>query len=294
MKSILTVVLFLAALAPAARAKVVVVSSTADLASIARMIGGDLVDVTSINTGPADPHFVEVLPSYMIKVKKAHVYLRAGLDLDRWALPIIDGSRNAKLLVVDCSKHIAPLNVPTGKVDASMGDVHPQGNPHYWLDPDNGVVIATDVADALARADAGNAAAYRAGLDRFKAEIERRKPLWQEKARPLAGIEIVTFHDTWPYFSRAFGLNVAGWVEPLPGIEPTPSHTAALIEMMKGRNIRIIGVEPYKSKRTPEAIARATGAKIIDLPPSVGGAPGADDYFALFDVLLDTLREGAR
>lgn len=294
MRTLIAALLLLATTAPAASAKVAVVASTSDLASITTLIGGDLVDVTPLAAGGSDPHFVEVLPSYMIKVKKARLYLRAGLDLDRWALPIIDGSRNASLVIVDCSANIAPLNAPTGKVDASMGDVHPQGNPHYWLDPDNGVIIATDIEQALERIDAANAAAYRAGLERFKGEIERRKAAWREKAAPLAQVEIVTFHDTWPYFCRAFGLKVAGFVEPLPGIEPTPSHTASLIELIKARNIRMIGVEPYKSHRTPDAIARATGAKVVNLPPSVGGAPGADDYYALFDVLLERLREGAR
>lgn len=294
MKKLLAAMFILATTVSAASAKVRVVTSTTDLASIASLVGGDLVDVTSLAAGNADPHFVEVLPSHMIKVKKAKLYLRAGLDLDRWALPIIDGSRNGSLLVVDCSRNIKPVNVPTGKVDASMGDVHPEGNPHYWLDPDNGVIIATEVAGALERVDAGNTAAYQAGLDRFKEEIARRKPLWQEKARSLATTEIVTFHDTWPYFSHAFGIKIVGWVEPLPGIEPTPSHTAGLIELIKRRGIKAIGVEPYKSKRTPEAIARATGARIIDLPPSVGGAPGSNDYYALFDVLLDRLLEGAR
>lgn len=294
MRTLIIALFVLAAASPATSARITVVASTSDLASIATLVGGDLVDVTSLAAGNADPHFVEVLPSYMIKVKKARVYLRTGLDLDRWALPIIDGSRNSSLRVVDCSRDIVPLNAPTGKVDASMGDIHPQGNPHYWLDPDNGVVIATHIAEALESVDAKNAAAYEMGLESFKAEIARRKLLWQEKARPLATVEIITFHDTWPYFSRAFGVNVVGWVEPLPGIEPTPSHTAGLIEMIEARDIRVIGVEPYKSHRTPESIARATGARIVDLPPSVGGAPGADDYYALFDVLLDRLLEGAK
>jgi zinc/manganese transport system substrate-binding protein len=271
-----------------------VVSSTSDLASIATLIGGDLVDVTSLAAGNADPHYVEVLPSYMIKVKKAKLYLRTGLDLDRWALPIIDGSRNASLLVVDCSSNIRPLNAPTGKVDASMGDIHPQGNPHYWLDPDNGLIIAAAIEDGLERVDPANSAAYQAGLARFQAEIEKRKVGWQEKAKPLAGVEIVTYHDTWPYLCRTFGIEVAGFVEPLPGIEPTPSHTATLIELIKVRHIKIIGLEPYKSRRTPESIARATGAKIVELPPSVGGAPGANNYYQLFDVLLDRLLEGEK
>jgi len=294
MKTTLLICILAALLAGPAAAKVNVVASTTDLASITEAVGGDAVSVSSINRGGNDPHFVEVLPSYMVRVKKAQVYLLVGLDLDRWAYPIIDGSRNGKLLVVDCSKGIHPLEVPTGKTDASMGDVHPRGNPHYWLDPDNGVVIATNVADALMRVDSENASLYRAGLQRFKEQLEQRKPQWKEHASSLAGLEIITFHNSWPYFARVFGVNVVGFVEPLPGIEPTPSHTASLIEMVKARGIHIIGVEPYFSQRTPATIARESGAKVIELPPSVGGAPGADNYFALFDVIIDRLKTAPR
>ncbi len=293
MKTTLVSLLILVLGASSASAGVKVVTSTTDLASITRLVGGELVEVTSLAAGNADPHFVEVLPSYMIKVKKAKLYLRAGLDLDRWALPIIDGSRNASLLVVDCSASIAPVNRPTGKVDASMGDVHPQGNPHYWLDPDNGLIIAATIADALARVDPEHADAYQAGLERFRTELEVHRAAWLQKAKALEHMEIVTYHDAWPYFCRAFGVDVIGFIEPWPGIEPTPSHTASLIDVIKTRGVKIIGLEPYKSRRTPEAIERATGAKIVELPPSVGGAPGADDYFSLFDVLIDRLLEGA-
>jgi ABC-type Zn uptake system ZnuABC Zn-binding protein ZnuA len=290
-----TFVFILAALAAGnAAAKVNVVTSTTDLASIAQAIGGDAVEVSSIARGSSDPHFVEVLPSYMVRVKKARVYLMVGMDLDRWAFPIIDGSRNGNLLVVDCSKDIPPLEVPTRKVDASMGDIHPRGNPHYWLDPDNGVVIASTIADALTQVDPENAGRYRSGLERFQVTVQDKKAQWAADATALRGLEIFTFHNSWPYFCRAFGIEVAGFVEPLPGIEPTPSHTAELIELAKAKGIRIVGVEPYFSKRTPETIARATGAKIVDLPPSVGGAPGADDYFALFDVLIGRLTAEAR
>lgn len=280
--------------ATGAQAKINVVTSTTDLASIARMIGGDKVDVTSIARGTADPHFVEVLPSYMVRVQKAKLYLKLGLDIDRWAAPIIDGSRNNKLVVVDCSQDIAPMEIPTGRIDASMGDVHPRGNPHYWLDPDNGAVIANTIADALTDADPANAAAYQANLESFKTELASHKTAWEEKARPLKGLKIVTYHNSWPYFCRAFGLDVEDFVEPLPGIEPTPSHTAHVIELVKAHNIRVIGVEPYFSMRTPETIARATGAKVVALPPSVEGDPRAKDYFSLFDVLIDRLTAAAR
>ncbi len=289
MKPFTAIFWLLFSLAANANAKVNVVTSTTDLASIARMIGGDNVDVTSIARGTADPHFVEVLPSYMVRVQKAKVYLKLGMDIDRWAAPIIDGSRNGKLVVVDCSQNIAPLEVPTGKIDASMGDVHPHGNPHYWLDPDNGAIIASTIADALTGVDPAHAAAYAANLASFKSQLETHKAAWQQKSEAIRGIKIVTYHNSWPYFARAFGVEVEDFVEPLPGIEPTPSHTAHVIELIKTHQIQIIGVEPYFSMRTPETIARESGAKVVQLPPSVDGAPGAQDYFSLFDVIIDRL-----
>ena len=292
-KIIVALMVMLGATASAA-AKVNVVASTTDLAAIARYVGGDNVDVTSIAKGASDPHFVEVLPSYMVRVQKAKLYLKLGLDIDRWAAPIIDGSRNSQLVVVDCSQNIDPLEVPSGKVDASMGDVHPRGNPHYWLDPDNGVVIARTIADGLARVDPNHAALYQDNAGKFAAELDVRKARWKQSAAALRGLKIVTYHRTWPYFERAFGVQVVDFVEPLPGIEPTPSHTAEIIAMMKAQNIRVIGVEPYFSKRTPETIARATGATIVDLPPSVEGAPGAHDYFSLFDVIIQRLNAGVQ
>jgi ABC-type Zn uptake system ZnuABC Zn-binding protein ZnuA len=294
MKKLIVLLIVLAAGATTAAAKIKVVTSTTDLASITQSIGGDAVEVTSIARGTSDPHFVEVLPSYMVRVQKAQVYLKLGMDIDRWAAPIIDGSRNGKLVIVDCSKNIQPLEVPTGKVDASMGDVHTRGNPHYWLDPDNGAIIAETIADALTSVDPGHAAAYTANLESFRAELGARKAGWAKSAAPLAKMRMVTYHNSWPYFSRAFGVVVVDFVEPLPGIEPTPSHTAQLIDVIKAQDIRVIGVEPYFSKRTPETIARATGAEVVDLPPSVGGAPGADDYFSLFDVLIERLTAAGR
>jgi len=287
-------VLTAAVAASGAAAKVKVIASTTDLASITEMIGGDLVDVSSLAKGRSDPHYVEVLPSYMVKVSKAQIYLEVGLDLDRWAREIIDGSRNSKLVVVDCSQGINPLNVPTRKVDASMGDVHPRGNPHYWLDPANGLIIARSISDALQRVDAAHAADYETGYGRFASSLRAKQEEWAPLVERLRGLEIVTFHDSWRYFSQAFGVEVAGFVEPKPGIEPAPSHTASIVELVKARGIGVIGVEPYFSTRTPETIARATGARVVVLAPSVEGAEGADDYFTLFDVLLQTLAAEAK
>jgi zinc/manganese transport system substrate-binding protein len=277
-----------------AEAKVKIVASLSDLASIAEFIGGDKVEVQSICNGTSNPHFVEVLPSYMMKVSKAQLYLKVGLGLDFWANPIIDGSRNGRLEVIDCSKGIEVLEKPTTKVDASMGDVHPEGNPHYWLDPANGLVIAQNIVSGLIKIDPDNASFYESQLLQFEQKLNQKQKEWSEKAQSLKGLKMVTYHESWPYFASRFGIDVVGFVEPKPGIEPTPSHTAELIEQMKSQNIKIIGKEPYFSDRTPKAISRATGALIVELPPSVGGTPEAKDYFVLFDYLLDVLLNASR
>lgn len=270
-----------------------VVTSTADLKSIAEYIGGDRVLVKSIASGNSNPHFVEVLPSYMVMVTRADIYFKVGLELDFWAQPIIDGSRNGKLVIVDCSQGVEPMEKPTAKIDASMGDVHPQGNPHYWLDPDNALIIAGNISRGLIQADPSGKAIYESNLAKFKSRLQEKMIDWQKKASPLKGIEIITYHNSWPYFSRAFGLTVAGFVEPKPGIEPTPAHTAELIELVKSHGIKVIGKEPYFSDKSPKVIASATGAKIVNLPPSVGGDPQANDYFSLIDTIIDRLLTAA-
>jgi zinc/manganese transport system substrate-binding protein len=281
-------------MATSSAAVVNVVASSSDLKAIADYIGGNHVNVKSIVTGKDNPHFAEVLPSYMVMVSKANIYFKLGLGLDFWAQPIIDGSRNDRLVVVDCSEGIDVLGKPVGPVNASMGDVHPQGNPHFWLDPANGLVIARNIEKGLGQVDPVNAGSYEAALQRFETELVSKIEIWKKEAEPLRGTEIVTYHESWPYFCRTFGIRVVGFIEPKPGIEPTASHTAQLITLMKARGIKVIGKEPYYSDRAPRAIAAATGAKVVDLPPSVGGAEGADDYFSLFEVLISRLTSAAR
>ena len=267
-----------------------VVASTSDLKSITEYIGGDHVSVKAIVSGKSNPHFVEVLPSYMVMVARADLYLSIGLDLDYWAKPIIDGSRNGRLVIVDCSEGIEVMERPTVKVDASMGDVHPQGNPHYWLDPENGLVIARNIERALSRVDPSYSADYRKALESFEQELNLKISVWRRESEYLKDLEIVGYHNSWPYFARAFEVRVVGFVEPRPGIEPTPSHTAELIELVKARAIKLIIKEPYYSDRTPGVIARATGVKVVDLPLSVGGTKQAADYFSLFETILVSLR----
>jgi zinc/manganese transport system substrate-binding protein len=294
MKKIIVILLAISGFgAHSALSKINVVASTSDLASIAQFIGGDHINVKYIVDGRSDPHFVEVLPSYMIMVSRANLYLKVGLGLDFWANPIIDGSRNGKVTVIDCSEGVDVLNKPTLKVNASMGDVHPYGNPHYQLDPADGLIMARNIEAGLEQVDPADAPAYKAGLKAFDDKMQTKLAEWQKEAEPLKGLQIVTYHDSWPYFSRAFGVEVMGFIEPKPGIEPTASHTADIIDLIKKRNIKVIGKEPYFSDKAPNSIAVATGAKVVAMPQSVGGAPGVDDYFALFDTLLARLNSVA-
>lgn len=274
-----------------ADAKLAVVTSTSDLAAITREIGGDLVSAEAIAPGTQDPHFVELLPSYMVRVRKADLYVKVGMDLDYWAQAIIDGSRNAKLEVVDASSALpaeARLEVPT-RVDAAMGDVHKYGNPHYWLDPENGKHIGRAIADGLERADPANSARYEAGYEAFARKLEDRIATWKKAAAPLRGMKIVTYHRSWPYFTRAFGIEVVDFLEPKPGVKPSPQHVARVIAAVRGQKVAAVAYEPYFEKRTPEMIARETGVPLVVLPPSVGGVPEVQDYFGLFDYNLAAL-----
>jgi ABC-type Zn uptake system ZnuABC Zn-binding protein ZnuA len=276
----------------AAQDRVKVVTSTEDLASIAKMIGGDLVEVEAIARGNQDPHFVELLPSYMVRVRRADLYVKVGMSLDYWAQQIIDGSRNSRLVVVDAASAIpveSRLEVPTGKVDASMGDIHPEGNPHYWLDPANGAHIGEAIAEGLSRAAPAHGKAWEAGLARFKADLERRIAGWKAAATALRGMRIVTYHRSWPYFARAFGIVVVDQLEPKPGVKPSPSHVASLIGKVKGLDVALVAFEPYFERKTPQMLSRETGIPAVVLPPSVGGVPEIETYFDLFDYDLRTL-----
>ena len=287
-KLLTTLVLAVFSLAPLAAAQLKVAAALPDLGSIASYIGGDKVEVFSIGRNNANPHAVEVLPSYMIKVSRAAVYLKAGLALDQWSDALIDGSRNGKLMVADCSAGIAPLQKPTGKVDASMGDVHPEGNPHYWLDPANGAVIAGNVLAALKKADPANAEYYEKNCARFKGELEKRLAGWKAAMAKLSGQKVISYHSSWIYFTTAFNLPIAGNVEPLPGIPPTARHLAELVEIIKKDHVSMLLQESYFPDDAPNFLARQTGVKVFKLTPSCDSVK-ADSYLAHFDEIVSRL-----
>ena len=281
--------------ATAASAAVKVITTTEDLASLVREVGGDKVTVEALARGYQDPHFVEAKPSFILKLHSADLLVLVGRELETaWLPALITQSRNAKIQpgaagYLDASLTARILDIPTGPITRAMGDVHPQGNPHYWLEPANGRRIAQAIQQKLASLSGADAAYFSqryADFDRRLGEAEKR---WQGTIAPYQGLKIVTYHRSWSNFAEAFGLQVIGYVEPKPGIPASPAHTLALIAEMKRQNIKIILVEPYFDLKTPNSIARDTGAQVLVMPPSVGGVKEVTNYFQLFDYGLNLL-----
>lgn len=281
-------------------AAVKVVTTTEDLASIARAVGGERVTVESIAKGKQDPHFVEPKPSFILKLNKADLLVVVGRELEAaWLPPLITQSRNPRIQpgnagYLDASQNVKILDMPTGAVTRAMGDVHPQGNPHYWLDPANGRKIAQTIQARLTQLAPGDGAYFTQQYAEFDRRLAAAEQRWKSAMAPFKGLKIVTYHRSWSNFADAFGLDVIGYVEPKPGIPPSPSHTLSLIGEMKRQKVTIILVEPYFDVKTPQAIARDTGAHVLMLPPSVGGVDGVADYLQLFDYNVKTLIESTK
>jgi ABC-type Zn uptake system ZnuABC Zn-binding protein ZnuA len=293
---IVAILAALSAVIPArAAGKLNVMTATEDLAAIAREVGGDQVTVDSIAKGYQDPHFVEPKPSFILKLQKADLLVVVGLDLEiGWLPPLITQSRNGKIQkggagYFDASAYAQILEKPTGQVSRAMGDVHPLGNPHYWLDPENGRRIAKALADKFSQMNPGAAAGFAqryADFDKHLAEAEKG---WQAKMAPYRGRKVITYHKSWPNFCERFGLDVVDYIEPKPGIPPTPNHTLDVINLMKRENIKLILVEPYFDLRAPNKIAQDVGGQVLVLMPSVGGNKEITDYFKLFDYDINLL-----
>ena len=295
MRLLTVTALALLAAGPPARAAVNVMAATEDLADLVRQVGGDRVKVDAIARGYQDPHFVEAKPSFILKLAKADLLVVVGRELEiGWLPPLITQSRNAKIQVgaegyLDASLTARILEIPTGQITRAMGDVHPLGNPHYWLDPGNGRRVAQAIVEKLARMSPGDAAYFQARYAEFDKRLAEAEKRWDAMIAPYKGLKIVTYHRSWPNFAERFGLEVVGYVEPRPGIPPSPSHTLDLIAEMKRQNVKILLVEPYFDLKTPQSIARETGAKVLVMSPSVGGEKPITDYLALFDYDLKLL-----
>jgi len=301
MKRVVWLLLAILSSVPAfAQGKLNVVTTTEDLASIARDVGGDRITVEAMAKGYQDPHFVEAKPSFILKLQKADVLIVVGRDLEiGWLPPLIQQSRNARIQpgsegYLDASMHASILEIPAGQVTRAMGDVHPQGNPHYWLDPENGKRIAKDIADKLSQQRPNDRAAFEQGLAGFTARVDDGMKRWLAQMAPFKGMKVVTYHRSFPNLAARFGLDIVGYVEPKPGIPPTPQHTLDLINEMKRQNVKLVLIEPYFDSKTPNSIGRATGAEVVVLPPSVGGVKEATDFIKLFDYDINLLVEAIK
>jgi ABC-type Zn uptake system ZnuABC Zn-binding protein ZnuA len=291
MKNNLTTIGFAALLGGALslQAKLNVVTTLPDYGAIAEEVGGDKIKVTSIARGTEDQHFVDARPSYIRVLNQADVLIEGGAELEiGWLPPLVSGARNDRILSdapghVILSRGIHLLEVPTGPVDRSMGDVHPLGNPHFSLDPDNGKIIARAMAETFSKLDPANAAYFQSSLQKFNERLDMKIVEWTKLLAPYRGTKVVTYHKSFNYFLERFGLELAGTIEPKPGIEPSPGYVNSLIPKLKAEGVKLVVIEPFRPSKTSEHVAKAMGGKLLILPGAVNGNEKVKDYFSLFD-----------
>jgi len=282
------------ALAISAHAKLKVVATLPDLASLAREVGGDKVEVSAMAKPTEDSHFVDARPSFVVQLRDADVLIDGGAELEiGWLPPLLQNARNSKIEVgkpgrVQASQGVHLMNIPTNATRAA-GDVHSLGNPHFVVDPIIAKTVALHIAQAFSALDAPNAAAYDANYKKFEATINTKLQEWGAAMLPFKGQNVVAYHDSWVYFAHRFGLNIDTFLEPKPGIPPSPSHLAEVIEKMKAQKIKAIIVEPFHDRKIAEKVASSTGAKVVDFAQYPGGLPNTDSYVKLIDKLVANL-----
>ncbi|MFL5464406.1 MAG: metal ABC transporter substrate-binding protein [Gemmatimonadaceae bacterium] len=271
-----------------------VVATTPDLASVAREIGGDRVNVVALAKPTEDPHFVDAKPSFIVTLNRADALIEGGAELELgWLPPLLENSRNSKIAAgapgrIVASEGMRLLEIPTS-FDRSKGDIHSLGNPHFMIDPASVKVVARNIATHFAALDSKNAATYNANLTRFNGRLDAKLAQWQSQLAPYRGAKIVTYHRDFVYFAQRFGLVVVDELEPKPGIAPSPAHLAQVIGKMKANNVKVILVQPFQNRRTAETVARQTGATVIDAPQQPGAARNAGSYFDNMDNLVRSI-----
>jgi zinc/manganese transport system substrate-binding protein len=276
-------------------AKLNIVTTTEDIASIVKEVGGDLVKVKTIIKGYQDPHYIQAKPSFMLQVNRADLLIYQGLELEIGWLPIlIQGGRNKKVLpgrlgLLDLSQSITPLNIPMRGVDRSVGDIHPLGNPHYHLDPQNGFLMANYISRRLTQLDPSNADAFKANLENFSKRLENKIKAWKARMEKFLNFKVITYHATWNYLLDFLYLESVGTIENRPGIPPTGKHLSELAAAMKQTHTRVILQSNFFENEFSELLASKTNGEVLVLPASVGGSKDAQSYIALFDVLINKL-----
>jgi len=276
-------------------AKLNVIATTPDLASIAKEIGGDHIDLLTLAKPTEDPHFVDAKPSFMVKLNRADVLIEGGAELEvGWLPALLDQARNSKLAQgapgrVACAQGVQLQEVPS-TLDRSRGDIHAAGNPHYIIDPVNARIVAKTIADAFCAQDEKGCDAYRANAKKFTETLDAKLAEWQRTLAPFKGQQVVAYHNSWLYFGERFGLKIDLFLEPKPGIPPTPTHLAEVITKMKEDKVHVILVDPYLDRRTAVTVANRTGATVVDVTQFPGGVKGTDGgYIALLDYLVNSV-----
>jgi ABC-type Zn uptake system ZnuABC Zn-binding protein ZnuA len=291
----LIILLIALVMTQAADARLNVVVTTPDIGSIAQAVGGELIELSVLVKPREDPHFVEPKPSLILKLNRADVLIEGGGELEAGWLPsLISKTRNAKIAPgsagrIKANDGISMLEVPT-ELDRSKGDIHAAGNPHFLADPGNAVICARKLADALAKIDPASAEAYQANAGKFVTQLEAKIQVWEKQLASCRGECVVAYHNSWIYFGKRFGFEIDLFLEPKPGIPPTPGHLADILAKMKQRNAHVIMVDPYLDRRTAESVASRTGAEVVDVSHFPGGVKGTEEgYIVLMDHNVNAL-----
>jgi zinc/manganese transport system substrate-binding protein len=279
--------------------KIRVVATIPDLKALAEEVGGKQVDVETLARGNQNAHELEIRPSLMLKLRRADILLENGLELDTWADVVVQGANNANIVRgapgrIDVSRGIQVLEVPSTRVDRSMGDVHPLGNPHYSLDPGMAPVITQNIVDAFARFAPDRRAEFERNRQAFLSRLDEAMARWTRTMEPLKGAKVVVYHPQWIYLLTRFGLSQAGALEDRPGIPATPSHLTKIIRQMKDERIKVIIVEPWNDLKLASRVADEAGAKAVVLASMVGGVKGTDSYIEAIDHNVTALAQALR
>jgi len=271
-------------------------TTTQDLAAIAKVIGGQHIEVHSLTSGTRDPHFAVAKPSMIRRVFRADLLLVIGADMEiGWLPPLLQSSRNSRVQpgnpgYLDLSEVVTLLGKVQGSISRAMGDVHAKGNPHYWLDPHNGIQMAKAITGRLTQLDPGHAIDYTTNFNAFKSKINSKLPDWKKALQHLKGKPVITYHNSFVYLANAFDFNIIDEIEPIPGIAPSASSLSSLITEIKTKQIDLLLIEPYYERRSAQYLKQQTGIQVAVIPQSVGAQSNIQNYVDLFDSIIDVLQ----
>lgn len=299
LRGLILAVAFVISGTASAEDKIYIVTTIPDLADITSRIGGDVVTVESLARGLEDPHGVPIKPSFLPKLSRAQVVVVMGLEYEHsWIPALLSEARNPKVLkgepgYIDVSVRVTPKEVPTD-LSRAKGEIHPAGNPHFNLDPEDGRLIAQTIADGLTLNFPQHRTKFEANVKAYLAQLDAKTREWETLAKPLKGVKFVSYHQDFTYFADRFGMDYRGTIELKPGIEPTAAHLVELVERMKAEGVKIVIREPHFSEKVPNQIAVQVGGQVVKLPIMVGGAPDVKTYFDLIEYNLREMLKAAR